>query len=355
MSRKVKFQYHLLRNGAFCAYMRADKSRTPTIRMNDADGIKTSLSARFAPEAVDTDGNAVEIDWISDEIQVVMIINGQEHSLGVFLPAKVKEVTRGKAKRLDVQAFDRCWRVRDTKSGTLLYWPSGTAYLTAIKQLLAAAGVEVIFATPTEAAFTEDREDWKLGESYLTVVNALLSEINYKPLYFDSNGCAVLEPVSLPESGEIKHIFDGADPETMVIPSLEREADYYEAPNVFIVYCANPDKSGNMTATARNDNPQSPLSVSRRGREIVKVEQVDNIASQAELQGYADWLRDKSMISGETVTVETGLRPGFGVAEAVGIIYGDLTDIGVEHAYSMTLKVGGTMRHTVERVVYDIE
>ena len=355
MSRRVRFQFHLLRNGAFCAYLRADKSSAPTIRMDDSGAIKTSFSGTFAPEAVDADGNAVEINWLTDEIQPIMVINGVKHSLGIFAAAKPKEITKSRSKRMTVQAYDRCWRVRDTKSGTLLYWPRGTKYLTAVNQLLAAAGVEVIFATPTEAAFTEDREDWKLGESFLTVVNALLSEINYKPLYFDENGCAALEPVSLPTAEEIRHVFDGKDPKTMLLPQMEREADYYEAPNVFIVYCANPDKSGNMVATAKNDNPQSQLSVSRRGREIVKVVQVDNIASQEELQGYADWLRDKSMITGEIVTVETALLTGFRVAEAVGIIYGDLTAIGVEHAYTMALEVGGKMRHTIERVVYNLE
>jgi hypothetical protein len=112
-----------------------------------------------------------------------------------------------------------------------------------------------------------------------------------------------------------------------------------------------------MIATARNENPQSPLSVQRRGREIVDVQQINNIASQAELQAYADWLRNKSLLTGETLKLKTGLRPGFGVAQAVGVLdeEDDLVAIGIEHAFTMPLVLGGQMSHTVERIVYNLE
>jgi len=355
MFRKIAFKYCLLRNGAFYALLKADMSKTPTIRMDDSGEIKTSFSGTFSPEAVDVDGNMMAIDWLTDEIQPVMVIDGVDYPLGVFMTAKPKLTQKMNTSRVDVQCFDRGWRVRDTRSATLLYWPSGTLYLDAIKQLLAAAGIKTVFSTPTDATFSEAREDWKIGESYLTVINDLLREINYKPLWFDATGAAVLEPVSVPTAGNIKQIFDSKDPATMVTPELSRESDYYEAPNVFIVCCANPDKNGNMVAVAKNENPQSPLSVQRRGREIVSVQNVNNIASQTALQAHADWLRNKSLMTGEKLTITTGLRHGFGVAETVGVVYDDLTAIGLEHKYSMELQVGGRMTHTIERVIYNLE
>ena len=354
MSRKIRFQYHLLRGGAFYAYLRADKSQSPKITMSDAGEIKTAFTGAFAEKAVDADGRSVEIDWLSDEIQPVMVIDGVKHPLGVFAVSTPRNRNKMKSTRVSVQAYDHCWRVRETKKGTPIYFASGTAYITAIKQLLAAAGIETIFETPCNDTLANDRE-WSIGTSFLAVVNELLKEINYKELYFDSNGCAVLEPVSVPEASAIKHIFDANDPTTLVLPKIEREPDYFSAPNVFVVYCSNPDRGAVMTATARNENPQSPLSVQRRGREIVQVTGVNNIASQTALQGHANWLRDKSMISGEKIKIETGLRPGFGVQDAVGVVYGGLTTIGIEHGYTMTLAVGGTMVHTIERAVYNLD
>lgn len=357
MNREIAFRYDLLRNGAFYGYLLADERTVPTIRMDDSAAIKSSFSASFAIAARDADGDPLPVNWLTDEIEPVLIINGEEHPLGVYMPAKVRYSVNMGAQRVNVDCYDRCWRVRDTRSDELLYWPAGTSYITAIKQLLAAAGIGIVFATDTSAVFATAREDWPLGESYLTVVNDLLGEINYKPLYFDESGAAVLEPVAVPTANNIKQIFDMSDPDTLCIPDFTREADYYEAPNVFIVYCANPDINGNMISRAANENPQSPLSVQRRGREIVSVQQVNNIASQAELDAYAAWLCDKSMITGEKLHPKTGLRPGFGVGIAVGFIDSaeDIVAVGIEHAYTMPLQVGGQMEHTVERIVYNLD
>ena len=158
-----------------------------------------------------------------------------------------------------------------------------------------------------------------------------------------------------------------------VTSRLTRTTDVYNAPNVFVAYCANPDKSGNMVARAENLNPQSPLSTVRRGREIVRVSTVDNIASQAELQAYAERLRNDSLLTSETVSVTTGLLPGWEVADVVAlhtaprvyiertrrgkrfVAYPGSNDICISRAFDMELKVGGKMRHTLEKVVYNLE
>ena len=60
------------------------------------------------------------------------------------------------------------------------------------------------------------------------------------------------------------------------------------------------------------------------------------------------------MISGETIEVTTGLLPGFGVADVVALRYGDLFTTCIEHSWSMQLQVGGSMRHTLEKVVINL-
>lgn len=353
--RKIAFKYLLLRGNAYCAELLADENSTPTIRMNDSGEIKTSFSGRFAPEARDADGNAVAIDWLSDEIQPVLIIDGVSHPLGVFAPATPKKDDNGVTESVYVAAYDRCWRVRDMRSESLLYWPAGTLYLDAVEQLLTAAGIQTVFKTPSAETFSEAREGWAPGTDYLSVANELLREINYNPLWFDASGNAVLEPVSVPDASAIEHTFDADDPDTRVLPGISRTTDIYSAPNVFTVTCANPDKSGILTATSANENPQSPLSVQRRGRRICDFRQVNNIASQSALQAYADRLRDESMITGETINVSTGLLPGFGVADVVAMHYKEALGVCIERAYTMELRVGGRMTHTLEKVVYNLD
>lgn len=373
MTREISFRYNLLRRGAFYGLLRAVEEQTPHVRMQDDAQIKMSFSGTFSPVPVDVDGRPLDVDWLSDEVQPVMVIDGTEYPLGVYIPT-TQSVSTDVAASVSIEAYDRSQRVMDTNSAEMLYWPAGTLYLDAVEQLLSAAGISTVFTVPNAAAFTEAREDWPAGTPFLSVVNQLLGEINYKPLWFDARGNAILEPVSLPEASQIKHTLDAADPDTLVLPGISRTRDYFSAANVFEVYVANPDKGANMRAVSVNDSPQSPLSTVRRGRRIVSVTALDNIASQQELQAYADKLRNDSMITGEVVSVSTGLLPGWGVADAVALhvpehTMGMHTEDGfigvvavpeenaicISRAFDMELKVGGRMSHTLEKVVYALE
>lgn len=103
------------------------------------------------------------------------------------------------------------------------------------------------------------------------------------------------------------------------MPDSESELDIYDAPNVFICTVSNPDLEEPMTATAVNDNPMSALSTVRRRRRIPTVVQLDNIASQEELQRYAEHLAFESMLTSKTVTVTTLAEPGHGVGDVVAV------------------------------------
>ena len=282
------------------------------------------------------------------------------------MPAQVVPKDTKGEETLEVQAFDRCWRVRDNKVEGALYLSAGTAYLDAVEQLLTSSGIATIIKTPSEAVLAEDRQDWETGTSYLKIVNDLLAEINYKQLWFNSSGFAILEPASTPTSENIQHIFTNKKPDPRnpkevqsirVLPKISRKTDIYQAPNVFIVICSNPDKSGDMKATAENNNPQSPLSIMRRGRRIVQVVKVNNIESQAKLEEYANRLLYESMTTGEIINVETALQSGFGVDDVTAIRYdgrNNTLGVCVEKAWSMTLAPGGTMSHELEKVVINL-
>lgn len=343
MHRTVEIRYKLLRGDADYGEIYALPSSPPVLRMDDSAEIKTSLSGSFFP--------APEADWLTDQIRIELVIDGVEHPLGVFLPSDVTEDEAENEKALKIEAFDRCWIVKDCYTQRIESLAAGTNYLTIVKNLLASAGITLVIETPTAATLTERREDWDIGTSFLTIINDLLSEINYKPLWFDAAGYAVLEPATTPTAENIQHTLDSSTVKSLLLPQLRRETDIYRAPNKFLVICSNPDKSGPMTATAVNDNLQSPLSTVHRGRTIMNVEKVNNIASQSELQAYANHKRDMSMYAGETYTVRTALLPGFGVEDVTALHYDDIAAICVERGWEMELQVGGDMVHKLEKVV----
>lgn len=349
MQRTLGFKYNVLHGNVVRSQLIAmPEAAAPSVRMNDTGEIKLSFSGTFLPPPPD-------VDLLADEIEPVLIVDGVEYPLGVFIPTTVAESEDAAAASIAVEAYDRTWRLAAAKTETMVYFAAGTNYIEAVKTLLAGAGILVVIETPTTATLAEARQDWPVGTSYLTIVNQLLSEINYREIWFNSSGAAIVEPVVTATAENISHTLDSDDIKSLMLPSLRRTTDLFSAPNVFICICSNPDKDAALVSVAVNDNPDSPLSVSSRGARICTVEYVDNIASQTELDAYAARLRNNSMIRGETLIVQTALLPGYGVDEVTALHFKDFSGICLERGFTMDLRVGGVMTHTLERVVYALE
>ena len=347
MIRQIQFRYKILRNGADLCEIHPANGVGGSITMNDSSEIKTMFMGTFIDP-----GDSV--DWLTDQIRPELVIDGKTYPLGIFLPANIifnKGDTTG---TVTITAYDRCWMVQTRCTEVPRYFTAETNYLTAVGSLLTEAGIAAIAETKTDHVLTEAREDWNIGTPNLAIVNELLAEINYKQLWFTAEGVAVLEPYAEPSAENIQHTLDGDNVRSLLLPRIRRQTDIYSAANVFKCVCATPDKSTILTATAVNNSPSSPFSVIRRGRRIVKTVQVRNIASQADLQAYADRLRNESMLRGETIQVETALLPGYGVADVVALHYGDLSALCLDHSWSMDFQPGGTMTHQLERVVYNL-
>lgn len=345
--RTIDFQYKVVRNGADYGTLIPAAGQSPSINMNDADTVKTCLSGTFLKPKK-------SVNWTTDAIRPELIIDGTVHPLGVYLPVNISESTNDSTETVAITANDRCWAVRDSRTEDRVFFGAGTNYVQAVVSLLSATGIVLISATETEETFPEDREDWEIGTSILDIINGLLDEISYAPLWFDQNGVAVIEPLSVPEAVNIDHFLSEADPKCRILPGIQCQTDFIAAPNVFVCVCSNADKSAPMRAVAENTNPQSPLSIARRGRRITQLISVDNVPSQEALQTYANRQVTNSLLSGEVFTVRTKLLPGFGVGDVTAIRYGDLMAICKETAWSMELSINGQMTHTLERTVMNL-
>ena len=347
MVRTVDFCYRIMRDGADYGKIYTTKGSAPRISMKSSSAVKMNLTGSFLAPRQD-------VDWLTDEIRPELIVDGVTYGLGIYRATNVQEVDDGTTVILNITANDRCWTVRDTRTEARVFFAAGTNYVAAAVSVLTGTGIAVINAVQTAAVLTEDRE-WPAGTSCLDIVNELLSEINYGQLWFDGSGAAILRPVSLPEAVNISHILDDTKIESLLLPGIQSETDVLAAPNVFICICSNADKDEAMMAVAENTNPQSPLSIARRGRRITKVIRINNISSQEALQVYATRQVSDSMMAGEVITVKTCLLPGFGVGDVTAIRYGDLMAICREAEWTMELTVGGAMTHTLERTVMTLD
>ena len=345
MIRSFSARVDVLRGGVKYKQLLFAEPSPPTIMADKSSAIKMSLAGTFLHDP--------DIDYLTDELRPAIVVNGVESALGVFPIGSVVSSSRISGTVYDrIEAYDRALILNQCKTEELLHFPAGTNYLTAVRQLLTKAGIAQTSEVPTTHTLATDREDWEIGTSYLTIINALLAEINYSDIWFDAHGIAMLQPYQEPSAQRIKHRYNAEDPLTILQPETSSELDIYDAPNVFIAIVSNPDLSGPMTATAVNDNPTSRRSTVRRGRRIPHVVRVDNIASQTELQAYVNNLAYQSMLSGEVVTAKTLAEGGHGVGDIVAVTHPQVTGIFEETAWSMSLAAGCTMTHEWQRVVY---
>ena len=69
----------------------------------------------------------------SDELRPWISINGVETSLGIYQAATVSNKGSSSGTRVEIEAYDRCWRVYTQKTETLLHLAAGASYLTGIR------------------------------------------------------------------------------------------------------------------------------------------------------------------------------------------------------------------------------
>lgn len=342
MIRSLRFRIDVLRNGA--RLMSLPFAAPPNIMADSAGEIKTSLSGTF----VDTPA----VDWMTDRLQPVVIIDGVEYPYGVFVPATLTHSNTERGRETQVEAYDLGYILTLAKTETIYHIPSGTLYLDAVTELLAAAGIALVQATPNAATLQTDREDWDVGTSYLTIINQLLSEINYQDIWFDANGAAIVEPALSPSAERIDHTYDATTVDSVTHRDVSTLMDMFGIPNVFIAICSNPDYDAPMMAVAENNNAQSKLSIANRGMRIPQVYKVDNIASMDELQVYADRLRDQSMLATELTTIQTAIMPNHGLFDVVALLHPAATGIYLETGWEITLQAGTYMTHRLKKVVF---
>lgn len=336
--REIRARVDVIRAGAvFCELLFAEPPRIDA--RADAE-IHVSMQGVFLRRD--------DVNWLSDELRPILTVNGTDWPIATMPIATLRDgYAENGTRTVELTAYDRCLLLKQTRAESRIFFASGTSYLTALQQLLAAAGITLIIAAETDAALATDRE-WAIGDDYLTIVNTLLSEINFNPVHFDALGRAMLQPVTDPDVERIDHDYKPSAFSILRRPATE-EIDAFDAPNIFVVICGNPELGTPLVARAENDNPLSSLSTIRRGRRITSVVTVDNTAGQSELNAYAQRLATESMLRSRTVTISTGVEGGHGFRDSVALTHPDLGGIYVETAWSMDLRAGGEMRHTLQR------
>lgn len=250
----------------------------------------------------------------------------------------------------DVECYDLTVILKEDAFTTRYFIASGTAYLTAVQNILVSAGIEHVTVTKDSAVKIAIDREWDIGTSKLDIINTLLEEINYNPIYCDARGYMVVSPYIEPTSTNVTYEY-AADELSVIAAEMSSTQDFYNVPNVFIATSQNPDSKQDYRSVYINDNPVSPTSTVQRGRTIVsRVYQLDSVASQAELDAYIKKQAfDASQIY-EEIQFTTALMPIHSSGDVLSLRHPAASGIYQEISWEMDLSNGGQMTHVAKRL-----
>lgn len=214
--------------------------------------------------------------------------------------------------------YSTLWILQQNKVVETYTAPAGTNAVDLAAELAKGYGNKLnVIATPSGAALSADHT-WDAGTSYLEIVNWLLDFAGYGSVGVDAYANAIMAPYVPPASKAPRVTFSDTQ-DSLSESSFTRTFDTFEVPNKVVVICSNAE-SEPMKATAINDDPENPYSTTARGKLIVKVERVSDIADQAALDAKARELLFSGMSVVESIEFTHAFLP-FEVGDAVLMDY----------------------------------
>ena len=271
-----------------------------------------------------------------------------EWPLGVFLPTSPSRLqTESGAVSYAVEGYDQAVVLRDDRLTSALTIPAGTGYLEAAYGQLQAAGVFRLVSDASDRALTGDIQ-FEIGARRLDIVNALLTAINFRPVWFDAYGAARFTAYSPAFNRRALHTY-AAGGASVVSPVVALDMDTFNIPNVIVALVSRED--GVLVSRWINEHPGSALSTVRRGRRVVEKVEVQDIADQETLDEYVKRLGNQTTAAGETVRFETLQMPLHGAWDMMHLDVGDAFGRYEETAWSLDMAPAGRMAHTARKVV----
>lgn len=213
------------------------------------------------------------------------------------------------------------------------YVPAGRNGALAIQDLLKVtpAPVEVTGDAPNIADAIVAEDD----ETNLTMIEKILKAIGWQ-MQIRGDGTIVLSPVSYEPVAELSPL--ALD---IVETSLSVERDWFECPNVFRA------TMNEMSAVARDDDPDSPLSTVNRGREIWTQDEAD-LSDNETLAEYAKRMLTEAQSVSESAKYTRRFLPYVNVGDIVRIDYPQLNGDYRVKSQSIDLTYGGETSEEVE-------
>jgi hypothetical protein len=223
-----------------------------------------------------------------------------------------------------------CYSVLKAADDVLLdrgyYVPAGTDGAAAVKDLLSVSPAPVFVngSAPgiQKSIIAED------GESRLSMAEKVLAVIGWR-MRISGDGTIEICPEATSQLAE----FDPIE-QDVIEPSITVDYDWYSCPNVFRAI------QDDLSAVARDDSPESPLSTVNRGREVWAEETSCDFNTGESISEYAlRRLKELQSIS-TTAAYERRYHPGILVGDVIRLRYPKQGLDGLFQVTSQTVELG---------------
>lgn len=273
-----------------------------------------------------------------------------EFALGVFLMASsVRTSGNGRVMR-DIAGYDLSIIPFQLKAATRYVVAAGVVVTDTVADILSFAGcpgAQIVGSTETTAA----QQDWDPGTPYSKIIQDLLNSINYTSLYFDENGVPRARPYLAPSDRSVEITYS-ADSKSVTLEDGTDTLDLWDIPNSWTLVASQVDQTV-LSSSFANMSPASPTSIPVRGRTVTFFDSSDQSTSQAVIDAKVRTMAHDASQVYETVALTTANMPIHGENNILRVTHTrlGLADVFSETQWNMTLTAGGTMTHSVRRVV----
>lgn len=323
------------------------KCRSVSIKYDATAEVMRGMQCDLYADHIDIQ-SPFEFDLFSDRIRPVLIEDGEEHSLGVFMIIAAPKSLAETGSYYSIEAYDETMLLKQAAVTNRQYFAAGTRYIDAIESLITAVGLANIVADESDATMAISRE-FEIGTSYLTIINTLLTELNYSPVHIGADGYVYLTRKVTPTEADFIY---RDNKQFSLIGTLETDTDIYDKPNVLVGVVSNPQQTP-IVYTRENTDVNSALSIARRGYRVVKVYRLSNIASEDVLQAYIDAELLNAMQTTETVEFQTIIEAGHDYRSSIQLATELIDGLFIEVAWQIDIRPNSArMRHTAERRVF---
>lgn len=322
-----------------------DHGSTPSISVDVSNNPSRRLSGlKLVLE------EATDVNVLRDRLRVYMKLqNGAEFRLGTFLWADASHPERSWGPENHSELIDFSY-ILDQQSTRTYSWGRGASPIgVAMIFLCFRAGFELTDLYPmgreADRAFTEP-VSWQPGTTWRQMLTDLCTIVGFASPWFDRDGRLHFDQA--PDPAKDHPTIPAYGPDTRVIKDSVVFSDgMLSAPNEFAVF----ESGTGALRIGRYALPsKAPHSRQNRGFALGMTETVQGLTSQAQAdKSVRDLARAKGDAMEELQFTST-LDPRHDMWDVVPAF--DKT--WLETSHSMELRSGGTHRHTMKRVFYDV-